>query len=163
RRDAGRQQATHELSPMALEVPPYLVRHVGADALDADQVLLRSVPHARDRPEFRRQQLRGGLAHRRDAERVEESPERRRLALRQPVDEVLRRLLGKALELDHLLARQSIQVARVLHPSLLDELVERRVAKTLDVQGAAAREMPQQLEPLRATEGVDAPVRDVRL
>ena len=148
---------------MTLEVRVDLMRHVGPDAFDAEQVLLGRGAQALDGTELRGQHLRRRLAHLRDAERVKEAAERRMLAVLESRNEVLSRLVREALELDHLLPGQSVEVAGVLDPSLLDDLVERGVAEALDVESTTAGEMAQELESLRATERVDASVRDVWL
>src|SRR5712691_10334036 len=160
---AGLQQSPHQLSPMAVEVLPHLARHVGADALHGVDLLLSRRLQLLDAPELHREQVRRRLAHLRDAQCIKEAAEARALAVREPHQQLLRRLLGEPFELNDLLLGEPVEVARVRDPLALDELVDGGVAEAVDVHRTAAREMAQPLESLRAAERVDASMRDVRL
>src|SRR5437868_6553544 len=98
------QPATTSITPntrsvlaQALEVAHDLAGHVRPDALHASEVLLRGRAKVVDRSEVGGQQLRGRLAHLRDAQRVQESRQLGPPACGDAVDQVLRRLVGKTL------------------------------------------------------------------
>src|SRR5439155_19487720 len=73
RLDARREQLLDELAARSTEVRVDLMRHVRADTLDPLQLLLGRVAQVVDGPEIAREQLRGCVADRGDAECVEKS------------------------------------------------------------------------------------------
>src|SRR5260370_40519241 len=89
-----------------------------------------------------------------DAERYQKTLKRRWLAGLDPVEQVLRGLVRKAVERPQLVLRQVIEVGRVLDELLVDQLLQRGVAQALDVE--RANEVSQVLEPLGLTGRIDA-------
>ena len=84
----------------------------------------------------------------------------RRLRAVDRAGQVLRRLLGQALQLGELGHGQPVEVGEVLHEATVDELLDHRLAEVLDVHRAPGAEMPQPLLELGRAGGVHAaPVR----
>src|SRR6266850_1432679 len=157
------EELGHQLAAMTLEIHVHLACHVRTHALDFHEVFLGRAPQPLDAPEIGGEQIRRCLTDLRDAQRVEESAELRPAAVTDPVEQVLRRLVGKASELHNLLLGQAVQVARVLNPAAVDDLTHGGVTETIDVQGAAAGEVAQTLQALCGAERVDAPMSDIGL
>ena len=88
------------------------------------------------------------LPHVADAEREQEAGERRLLAPLECRDEIGRRLRAHALEAGQLLFAQGVQVGRRRDATRIDQLLDDLVAETLDVHGAARREVAQRLASL---------------
>src|SRR4029077_11846646 len=157
----GRQQLLHELGAVALKVAVNLGRHVGPDALHSAELLFSCRSQVLYRAELAGQHARRRIADLGDAESAQESPQLNASTRGYAVDQVLRRLLGETLELFHLVLAQVVKVARVFDSAAVDDLGQGRVTEALDVHGSG--EVAKSLEALRATERIDASVRDVRL
>ena len=89
-----------------------------------------------------------------DAERNQKAQQRCRLAGFDPVKQVLGGLVRKALEGQELRLAQVIEVGRVFDQLPVDQLLQRGVAETLDVEGAD--EVSQVLQHLRGADWIDA-------
>ena len=88
-----------------------------------------------------------------DAERNQKPQQRCRLAGLDPVKQVLRRLVRKALQGQQLLLGQVVQVRRILDQFAVDQLLQRRVAKALDVE--RANEVAKVFEDLGGAQWID--------
>ncbi len=103
-----------------------------------------------ERAEVPREGERGRLADVADTEPVQQSRQGRLLALLDRRQQVRGRFLSHALELRELRQSERVEVGGRLHLVTLDQLLDHPLAETLDVERAAAREVPQRLLALSA-------------
>src|SRR5262249_12647397 len=113
-----------------------------------------------ERAEMLREVFRRRFTDMPDAERVDESRERRVLRLVQRVEQVLRGLVREAVQRGERREAEIEQVRRRAHEALLDELVDDLFAEPVDVERAALRKVPQRLLALRGTEEAAGAARD---
>src|SRR5205823_1944678 len=136
RLDTRGQELPDQLTSGSLEIHVNLARHVGTDTLHAPQVLFARTAQVLDASEISGEQLGGGFANLRNAERVEEAAQGRQPALCDAVDKVLCRLVGEAFELAGLLFAHPKEVAGILDDAAVNDLPLRGVAEPLDVHTA---------------------------
>jgi len=101
-----------------------------------------------------REQAGHGPSHVADSEPGQKPEQGRVLAYLDPVEQVLRRLLGKALERQQLLLGEVIQVGGILDEISFDQLLEGGVSEPLDVE--RSDEVAQMLEHLGGAKRIDA-------
>src|SRR5258708_25048468 len=116
-----------------LEVEMHLPRQVWTNASPPRQVLSVGGTQILDGAEVARQQVGRRLADLWDAQGVEEPAELGAAAFSKPVNQVLGRLLGEAVQLNDLVLGEAVEGARVPHPFAFGGRIQGRIAQPLDV------------------------------
>jgi hypothetical protein len=105
--------------------------------------------------------LRHGHAHVPDGQADEHAREPAALRVLERLHHVLGALVAHALEARQLLRREAEQVVRAVHPRVLDDLHQQRLAHAVDVHGLPPREVLEALEHLVGTRRVGAEHEDL--
>src|SRR6185437_5262248 len=129
--------------------------HLGDRLLVALRDLQRGVVERVPRTVAARQRQRRGFADVTDAERIDETVEPDLAPGIDGVEQVLDRGLAIALDLFQFQLRvtrlQREDIARLLHPALVEEIFDLLLAEAVDVEGAAGHEQHQMLDLLERT------------
>ena len=142
--DARSAQLLHHLGVVGLvEEGADALGHDRADIVDRQQLIQAGVHDAgllvvvlvAQLAEMAGQVVGGGLAHVADAQAEQEAWQGRLFALFQRIDDVLRALVGHALQLGQLGHAQLVQIRQGAHDVAFDQLVDQLLAQAFDVGG----------------------------
>ena len=109
------------------------------------------------------QELRRALADHANSEAVDDALERQLLRIFNLVENVLRRLVGEALQTQQILLGEVVDVSDVLDQAAIDELHDQRFAHAVNIHHTARREVQNRAEQFRGTVCIDAAVVDFAL
>src|SRR5262249_48964985 len=158
RLDSGRLQFPDQRDAVGLLEERYdRPRDFVADAVYLGQLRLRLGGDDVEAAELRGQERRHARADEPYAQGVEQAGQAARARGVDRPDEVLGRLVGKAVELGDVLGREPVEIGEVLDLPAVDQLLDRAVAQVLNVHRPPRSEMPQALLELGRTGAVGAP------
>ena len=134
-----------------------------ADFVDVLQFFDAGAGQGFHRSEMLGQELRRAFAHHPNSQSVDHSLQWQLLRIFDLVENVLRRLIGEALQAQQIFLREVINVGDILDQSFFNQLVDERFAHAVDIHDAARGEMQNRSQQFGGTIRIHAAVVDFAL